>query len=239
MRKITLAAALVFTLSIASLFSASPLVYADGNGSPATCLNGPSVEGDPVASYDAGSGNIVNGVCIKSGSNMFGGNQHSGVLGNGTYETGCYQVEGVGTQEVTVTRLLSGPNCQGISHIDILVGESPGDDLCPNIDGVQSEVPDGLIIDNQGNCVEPPPVDVCPNIDGLQTVIPEGMVKDDSGNCVTPPQETPPVVLGAQVTAAPTGGVNAGVGSSGSALVAIAAAVSLSTLGLGLRRLGK
>jgi LPXTG-motif cell wall-anchored protein len=82
-------------------------------------------------------------------------------------------------------------------------------DVCPNIPGDQSVVPDGLVKDDAGNCVTPPPppvdecpdmpgnqpskdecppppVDVCPNIDGPQSSVPAGMVKDAAGNCVTP-----------------------------------------------------
>jgi uncharacterized repeat protein (TIGR01451 family) len=33
----------------------------------------------------------------------------------------------------------------------------PGDDVCPNIDGVQHSVPDGMVKDEHGNCVTPPP----------------------------------------------------------------------------------
>ena len=70
-------------------------------------------------------------------------------------------------------------------------------DVCPNIDGNQATIPEGMVKDEQGNCVTPPPpTDVCPNIDGNQATIPEGMVKDEQGNCVTPPppttQTTPP-----------------------------------------------
>src|SRR5688572_29911516 len=99
---------------------------ADGNGSSAGCHDSTagvvgSVTGtDNVVTYDAGASTSVTGVCIKSGNNMFGGNKHSAVLTNGTYENGCYEVTGVGTQVVTVTRLLSGKNCQGISHIEVV-----------------------------------------------------------------------------------------------------------------------
>src|SRR3989304_751312 len=74
--------------------------------------------GDPVATVNLDVGEIATGVCIKSGRNMFDGN-HSPVLGNGIYENGCYLVEGVGTSSVVVTRLGSGNDCQGISHIDV------------------------------------------------------------------------------------------------------------------------
>lgn len=234
-KKLMLVTAFVFAVSLTA-FAGVRTASADGNGSPTTCLGGPSVEGDPVATFDAGADNIVDGVCIKSGANMFGGNQHSNVLGNGTYENGCYKVEGVGTQTVTVTRLLSGPNCQGISHIDVIVSEAPeGEDVCPNIEGDQTEVPEGLIRDGQGNCVPPPELDVCPNIEGNQGRIPDGLVKDDQGNCVTPAGG---VTLGEQVEA-PTGAVKAGNGSSGSStsLLAAGAVSSLAVLSYGLLRL--
>jgi hypothetical protein len=101
-------------------------VYADGEGSPDACLDTTanvhgSVEGtDDLVTKDVGAGNVVTGVCIKSGSNMFDGKKHSEVLVNGTYEDACFKVEGVGTQTVTVTRLSSGPDCQEISHIDVV-----------------------------------------------------------------------------------------------------------------------
>lgn len=113
---------LAVILATAVIVLLTSAVSADGNGSPSDCEGGPSTAGDPVATYDAGEGNIVNGVCIKSGANMFDGNKHSEVLGNGTYEDGCYDVDGVGTQVVSVTRLLSGNTCQAISHIDLILG---------------------------------------------------------------------------------------------------------------------
>lgn len=236
-KKLTITMAFVFALGLASLAGFSATTFADGNGSPAGCLNGPSVEGnEDELTFNAGSGNVVDGVCIKSGSNMFGGNQHSNVLGNGTYENGCYQVEGVGTQTVTVTRLLSGPSCQGLSHIDVIVGEAPkGEDVCLNIEGDQSEVPEGLIRDEHGNCVAPPELDVCPNIEGDQSRIPDGMVKDDQDNCVTPPSG---VTLGEQVEV-PTGAVKAGSGGVGNSTPLVAAGLvgSLAALGYGLLRL--
>jgi hypothetical protein len=88
--------------------------------------------------------------------------------------------------------------------------EPPPTDVCPNLEGNQEEVPEGLIVDDQGNCVEPPdvcpdkpgnqtnpdecppPTDVCPNLDGVQESVPDGKVKDDQGNCVTPPPTTAP-----------------------------------------------
>ena len=81
----------------------------------------------------------------------------------------------------------------GLSHLcfaTALKTTPPPVDVCPNIDGVQTTIPPGMIKDANGNCVTPP-VDVCPNIAGVQTTIPPGMIKDANGNCVTPPV-TPP-----------------------------------------------
>lgn len=69
-------------------------------------------------------------------------------------------------------------------------------DVCPNITGVQTSIPAGMIKDSSGNCVNPPPPDVCPNIAGVQATIPSGMIKNSSGHCVYPPSTptnpTPP-----------------------------------------------
>jgi uncharacterized membrane protein YgcG len=62
-------------------------------------------------------------------------------------------------------------------------------DVCPNIEGVQAVVPEGMHINNDGNCVNDDTngggtTDVCPNIDGIQTAIPEGQHLTEDGNCV-------------------------------------------------------
>ncbi len=75
----------------------------------------------------------------------------------------------------------------------------PPVDVCPNIDGVQTIVPSGMIKDANGNCVTPP-VDVCPNISGVQTTVPAGLIKDANGNCVEPPKDVCPNVDGVQTT---------------------------------------
>ena len=78
-------------------------------------------------------------------------------------------------------------------------------DVCPNIDGDQATVPDGLVVDSEGNCVEPnepPATDVCPNIEGDQATIPDGMYVDADGNCVEPQeaQDVCPNIDGDQAT---------------------------------------
>ncbi|HET6601254.1 MAG TPA: DUF11 domain-containing protein, partial [Gaiella sp.] len=71
----------------------------------------------------------------------------------------------------------------------------PPTDLCRNIEGNQSEIPGGMVKDEQGNCVTPtPPTDVCPNIEGNQASVPSGLVKDEHGDCVTPTSPPPPTV---------------------------------------------
>ena len=98
-------------------------VEGSGVGSPAACVN--DIEGTSnEVTYTVPSGEIITGVCIKSGANMFNGNKHSQVLTNGDYESGCYTVSGIGTSTVTVVRNGSGSQCQGISHIDVITGSS-------------------------------------------------------------------------------------------------------------------
>lgn len=111
-------------VGLITLLTLSPSngVSATGNGSPAECDNPiDKADGnDNLLTYTSPSGNVIIGICIHSGSNMFGGTQHSGLLSDGTYESGCYVVSGVNTQTVTVTRVGSeSPSCQGLSHIDI------------------------------------------------------------------------------------------------------------------------
>lgn len=102
-------------------------ILAVGEGSPAECDNpAATVDGNEnTLSYTASGGNIITGVCIKSGSNMAEGAMHTGILGNGIYENGCYQVSGVGTSTVTVERIgAESSTCQALSHIDVF-NQSP------------------------------------------------------------------------------------------------------------------
>lgn len=76
-------------------------------------------------------------------------------------------------------------------------------DVCPNILGLQTELPAGMIIDASGDCVTSPPpvVDVCNNIDGVQETIPIGYYRDTQGSChlqSTPPVDVCPNILGLQ-----------------------------------------
>lgn len=55
-------------------------------------------------------------------------------------------------------------------------------DLCRNIVGIQSTIPNGYNVDIAGICT-PPPVDICNNLDGLQLVVPSGYLLVSDGNC--------------------------------------------------------
>ena len=77
-------------------------------------------------------------------------------------------------------------------------------DQCPNLAGVQEQVPSGMIKSEAGHCVPPAPTDVCPNLAGVQEEVPAGMVKDSSGDCITPPTDVCPNIEGLQ-TALPEG----------------------------------
>jgi len=55
-------------------------------------------------------------------------------------------------------------------------------DVCANLDGIQSSIPAGYTVDASNNCILPP-IDICPNLDGLQTAVPDQYWLDESGNC--------------------------------------------------------
>lgn len=115
---------LVFVLSVSTL--SYQTIFADGgNNNECEDAQETSYVGgtENERSFTTPSGENVDGVCIKSGSGMFG-DTHSESLANGTYESGCYQVTGVGTNTVTVTKLLDGSECKGISHLDIYYSRS-------------------------------------------------------------------------------------------------------------------
>lgn len=70
---------------------------------------------------------------------------------------------------------------------------SPVSDVCPNLAGDQEQVPPGYQVDQNGNCVLPPPEgDACPGIPGIQTSISE---------CPPPaPIDVCPTVPGVQIS---------------------------------------
>lgn len=67
-------------------------------------------------------------------------------------------------------------------------------DVCPNLAGLQTEVPAGYLQDGTGNCV----YDACQNIEGLQTAVPEDYERADGINCTlipSPPPEDASLVI--------------------------------------------
>ncbi len=119
-------AALGLMLAASQVANPPGVAQGTGEGSPSACDNPTATASgsDDLATYNAGAGNVVTGVCIKSGTNAFAGAGHSGLFtSNGTVDS-CYTISGIGTQTVTVTRTGSGPTCQGISHIDVFVASA-------------------------------------------------------------------------------------------------------------------
>lgn len=118
---------------------------AEGVGSPSECESADAnlTGNDNLASYIAPEGNIIDGACIKSGDHMFGSNNHSGMLGNGTYEDGCYQISGVGTRVVTVERIgTPSETCQELSHVDVFYSlPSPTPSPTPSAAPTTSPIP--------------------------------------------------------------------------------------------------
>ncbi len=101
------------------------------------------------------------------------------------------------------------PNLTGVQQqvpsgmVKDTAGNCVPPDVCPNIEGVQTQVPSGMSKDTAGNCVTPP-TDLCPNLEGVQAQLPSGMIKETSGNCVTPPADVCPNIEGIQ-TQVPSG----------------------------------
>lgn len=122
-----LISSVIISSSILAYTALTPAaVLSSGNGSE-VCQN-PQIksyksDSESQMTY-TDSNNIIDSVCIKSGSKMFNGNQHSSPLGNGTYENGCYEVSGVGSNTVTVKKLKDGNTCQGLSHLDIFTKQA-------------------------------------------------------------------------------------------------------------------
>jgi len=147
---------------------------ADGAGSPGGCDGGPSVSGD---SYSAPDGYVVDGVCIKSGQ------IHTDVL---TGDDGCYNVDGIGEQTVTVTKDFSGPECQDVSHLDIILSTcgsecDPQDpcegDECPEDPCEGDECPEDPCEVDPESCV---PLElVC--VDGNLVEAPANQATNDCG----------------------------------------------------------
>jgi hypothetical protein len=100
------------------LNSSSALAQGGGLGN---CLGGdatktPDDPGDTVI-LTAPDGQVITTVAIKAGTACIT------FTADGTM--GCYSVEGIGSNSVTVTREGSGPTCKEISHIEFLTSTAP------------------------------------------------------------------------------------------------------------------
>jgi hypothetical protein len=74
-------------------------------------------------------------------------------------------------------------------------------DLCPNIAGNQSALPNGMILQN-GQCIVPPvTTDLCINMSGIQNPVPVGYIRDALGYCYPPSTvDVCPNISGIQTT---------------------------------------
>ena len=75
-------------------------------------------DGGLVASWTE-TGQVITKVCVKAGR------PHHQYTSN--VNDGCYEISGMGTDTVTVTRVNEGPECKGISHIDVYWEGGQGD----------------------------------------------------------------------------------------------------------------
>ena len=179
----------------ATSFSSSA-VTTSSNGNPSVISDTAAINSTEATtlSYVAGSAKLLdaNSGLIKSLSDS---------VVSGGVDVGAV---GVSTQQIRFVTVDAKLACIEVPPVDVcpnidgvqttvpagMIKDAKGNcvtlpvDVCPNIPGVQTTVPAGLVKDSNGNCVEKPKVDVCPNIDGVQTTVPEGFEKDSNGNCV-------------------------------------------------------
>jgi hypothetical protein len=115
-----------FLAAFSGAFSSSPaLAVPGGGGSTGNCLGGGASKienpGD-TTTLTAPAGQVITQVAIKAGTTCY--ISPIGTLGSITLG-GCYEVTGLGTATVTVTRTGSGPECKEISHIEYITSSAP------------------------------------------------------------------------------------------------------------------
>ncbi len=114
----------IFSILLLGSVTTSQFVFADGNDTPAdgSCEDGPTNEDGGPTMIDVGTGNIITGICVKSGDEAIGDDKHSGLVTSNTTIDDCYVVTFVSPSIVTITE---NQNCKEISHIDFFF--EPGD----------------------------------------------------------------------------------------------------------------
>lgn len=79
----------------------------------------------------------------------------------------------------------------GILPADGLVEEIIAPDVCANIEGMQANVPNGYLLDENDLCAQ----DVCLNLEGLQKTLPNDYIFEDVAKCVEEPLENSTVLI--------------------------------------------
>lgn len=124
---VLIAAALAISAVVAgALLLPGDQALGKGNDSPAECTN--ADHPGKVSTFTAPPGEVITGVCIKSGDNTFPGDkQHSELITtNGTFgNNDCFVVSGIGTSTVTVTKNPQASDCKTVSHIDVNTETAP------------------------------------------------------------------------------------------------------------------
>jgi len=93
------------------------------------------------------------------------------------------------------SKLIQSPIISGLYEKEILV------DMFPDIDGLQTVLPEGFLQDEAGDCM----LDFCPNLDGLQLVAPDGYEKlETEEDCTLIPLEDSPLLVTELLVNAPS-----------------------------------
>ena len=177
-----------------------------------------------VCHYNPGNGGVMVVVAVHSVDDANGLNGHGG---HGNDSWAAFTFGGVnypGQGDVS--------NCQAEE-------EPEEDDLCLNLEGIQTEIPAGYLLEGEGQCVpEEETLDLCPNLEGDQGVVPAGMFINNDGQCVV--EETPPPPSSSTTTTStttqfliPVTGVDLASGSEiGLSMAGLAAGLGLVVKGL-------
>lgn len=169
----------------------------DNGGKVCQDLSTTKIGGDNQMSITvtAPAGKLISAYCVKAGSSLQGFGPQ-------------YVYLNPPVDHVTITYHYNGESKQ-ISHYSLLYVErdttttppveSPTD-VCPNLGGSQSTVPNGYVM-KDGNCVIQPPkprTDVCSNMQGNQPTVPTGYLQIDGQCVIEPPTDVCPNIEGVQ-----------------------------------------